>query len=271
MSRTNGIATICVVNYKTLDLTRLCLRSIRKYTRGPYEMVVVDNNSQDESLEYLKSLPWIRLMERKDPTNDSSGGYAHAAALDWALQECRTEFFVSLHSDTVVHRERWLDLLLEPFRDEPKMACVGGGKVELEETWRVWLKKATDYKTFFRKLFRVPDPLGRYRYYNRTVCCAYRTEILKKENLSFLMDRDKGLTVGQKLYFELEDRGYKTVRIPDRVLKQYVFHLAHATQVVNQKQYNLQRRTIKKIQKRIKAIMESELIRSILSEDSLDC
>lgn len=85
------------------------------------------------------------------------------------------------------------------------------------------------------------------------------------------MDRDKGLTVGQKLYFELEDRGYKTVRIPDRVLKQYVFHLAHATQVVNQKQYNLQRRTIKKIQKRIKAIMESELIRSILSEDSLDC
>jgi len=116
MSRTNGIATICVVNYKTLDLTRLCLRSIRKYTRGPYEMVVVDNNSQDASLEYLKSLKWIRLMERKDPTNDSSGGYAHAAALDWALQECRTEFFVSLHSDTVVHREGWLDLLLETKR-----------------------------------------------------------------------------------------------------------------------------------------------------------
>lgn len=270
MSQPNGIATICVVNYRTLDLTRLCLRSIRKYTRGPYEMVVVDNHSQDASLEYLKSLKWIRLIERKDPANDSSGGYAHGAALDLALQECRTEFFVSLHSDTVVHREGWLEMLLEPFREEPRMACVGGGKAELEETWRVWLKKATDYKTFFRKLFRVPDPLGRYRYYNRTVCSAYRTEILKKENLTFLMDREKGMTVGQKLYFELEDRGYKTVRIPDWRLKQYVYHLAHATQVLNAQQYHLQKRTIQKIQKRIHEILRSEPVCAILSENSLD-
>jgi hypothetical protein len=39
-------ATICVVNYKTLDLTRLCLRSIRKYTSRPYEMMVADNHSR---------------------------------------------------------------------------------------------------------------------------------------------------------------------------------------------------------------------------------
>lgn len=66
-AKPNGAVTICVVHYRTPELIRLCLRSIRKYTPKPYEMVVVGNDSQDESLEYLRSLGWIRLIERKEP------------------------------------------------------------------------------------------------------------------------------------------------------------------------------------------------------------
>ena len=44
-------ATICIVNYKTPDFTRLCLRSIRGFTKYPYEVIVVDNDSQDDSLD----------------------------------------------------------------------------------------------------------------------------------------------------------------------------------------------------------------------------
>jgi GT2 family glycosyltransferase len=53
-----GKATICVVNYKTLDFTKLCLRSIRKFTKHPYEVIIVDNDSQDSSLEYLIPHPF---------------------------------------------------------------------------------------------------------------------------------------------------------------------------------------------------------------------
>lgn len=49
-----GKAAICIVNYKTLDFTRLCLRSIRKFTTYPYEVIVVDNDSRDESLKYIR-------------------------------------------------------------------------------------------------------------------------------------------------------------------------------------------------------------------------
>ena len=94
-------ATICIVNYKTLDFIRLSLRSIRKFTGHPYQVIVVDNNSQDESLEYLKGLRWIRLIER-DTTGDNGGGYSHGAALQKGLENCDTEFFVSMHSDTFV-------------------------------------------------------------------------------------------------------------------------------------------------------------------------
>lgn len=264
------LTTLCVVNYKTLDLTRLCLRSIRKYTHQPYEVIVVDNDSQDASTEYLRSLKWIRLIERKDKTNDSSGGYAHAAALDMALEQTQTEFFAALHSDTFVHRDNWLGELLAFFGNDPKMACVGAGKVELTPCWEVWLKKLSDFKSLQRMILRTPDPLGIHRYYNRTVCSIYRTEILKRENLSFLLDREKGLTVGKKLYFELVDRRYRTVELSDRFMKQYLYHLAHATQVVNQGEFRLKKRTIQKINRLIGKIMQSQEVREILEDDSLD-
>lgn len=262
--------TVCVVNYKTLDLTRLCLRSIRKYTKHPYKVLVIDNDSQDESTEYLKSLPWIQFVERKDKTNDSSGGHAHAAALDMGLELCDTAYFMAMHSDTFVHKPGWLGEMMRYFRENPKTACVGGGKCELTPSWSVWLKKLTDFKTFKRKLFCVPDPLGMHRYYNRTVCSIYQTEVLKKEDLSFLMDRDRGLTVGKKLYFEIEDRGYPTVELSDRVMKRYLWHLAHATQVVNAAEYNLRNRTLRKTRQRLDNMINSEQVRCIMADTSLD-
>ena len=49
--------TIIIPNYKTPELTRLCLRSIRKFTdRSKIKVLAVDNDSADESLEYLRRI-----------------------------------------------------------------------------------------------------------------------------------------------------------------------------------------------------------------------
>ena len=267
---TKGKATICIVNYKTLDFTRLCLRSIRKFTSYPYEVLVVDNDSQDESLEYLKSLDWIRLIQRHAAAGESIGGYAHGAGLDLGFENCNTEFFVSMHSDTFVRRENWLAELVGFFNNDENSACVGSGKIELTEKWRTLLKKATDLRTFRRKILREPDPLGKFRYYNRTICCLYRTDVLRRERLSFLMGTDVGLTSGKKLYFELVDRGYKTVELPDETMSRYVLHLAHATQVINPREFSLRKKTIRKCNRLVNKLMSSELIQDILADDSLD-
>jgi len=261
-----GKATICVVNYKTLDLTRLCLRSIRKFTKYPYEVIVVDNDSQDDSLEYLKCLSWIRLIERKD-RNYPSGGHAHAAGLDLGLANCHTEFFVSMHSDTFVQKENWLSKLISYFGNDENIACVGSGKIELTPTWRRLLKNVTDYRTFKRKLLGRPDPTGKFRYYNRTICCIYRTDILRRENLSFLMERDTG---GKKLYFEVVDRGYKTVELAPSTMSRYIIHLAHATQAANPQEFTLRKRTIKKYNRITDKVMSRALVQNILMDESLD-
>ena len=147
---------------------------------------------------------------------------------------------------------------------------VGTGKIELTPKWRDFLKKATDFRTFKRKLLKTPDPLGKHRYYNRTICCIYRTDVLRKEKLSFLTDREKGLTAGKKLYFELVDRGYKTAELSPSVVGKYIVHLAHATQVVNPQEFTLREKTTKKCNRLIDRIMNSQITRDILSDNSLD-
>ena len=269
-SLVQGKATVCVVNYKTLDFTRLCLRSIRRFTKYPYDMIVVDNDSQDESLEYLKGLDWIQLIERRAKADEPGGGYAHSVGLDLGLENCKTEFFVSMHSDTFVRKDNWLTDLISCFDSDKNTACVGSGKIELVPKWRILLKKATDLRTFRRRITREPDPVGKFRYYNRTICCLYRTDVLRAERLSFLMDRDKGLTGGKKLYFELVDRGYGTVELPASTMGQFVYHLAHATQVVNPQEFALRKRTIRKCHRLVDEVMSSATVQSILADDSLD-
>ncbi len=103
--------SIVVVNCKTLKQTRLCLRSIRKYTHYPCETIVVDNDSRDESVEYLRGLSWIRLLENsvQKPT--------HRNALDLAIQASNKDLIAAIHSDTFVCSHTWLETLLSHIDD----------------------------------------------------------------------------------------------------------------------------------------------------------
>ena len=48
--------SIIILTYNHLDLTKDCIESIRKYTeQDTYEIIIVDNHSQDETPEWLKT------------------------------------------------------------------------------------------------------------------------------------------------------------------------------------------------------------------------
>lgn len=265
-----GKATICIPNYKTLDFIRLCLRSIRKFTRYPVDVIVVDNDSQDESLDYLKSLDWIRLIEQKNTNGKLIGSVAEGSALDIGLKNCNTEFYIVAHSDTFVRRANWLHDLIGYFGDSDQMACVGAGKIALRSKWEILLKKTTDLAFVKRKLFVKSDPHKRFWHHNRTICCLYRTDVLKREQLSFMPDLPKKLTAGQSLYLQLLERGYKTTVLDPDVMRRYVIHLAHATQLIHPEQFHLKQRTVKRGNKVINEVMSSDVIKNILADSSLD-
>ena len=108
------IVTALIPNYKTLKVTKLCLRLLRKYTDPKkISIIVIDNDSQDESLKYLKSLKYITLIERKKKQDDTPS-LSHARALDLALEKVTTPYVLSMHTDTFVkHPDPFLSSVWE--------------------------------------------------------------------------------------------------------------------------------------------------------------
>ena len=265
MPLTAGKVTICIVNYKTEELTRLCLRSIRRFTKDyPYEVIVIDNDSGDASLEYLRSLSWIKLIERPGQLV-KSGSWAHGTALDIGLDNTNTEFFMAMHSDTFVHKAGWLSEIANLATGKPDVACVGGGKLDLTPRWQLLLKQATDVNLWIKKL----SSKKRLDFYIRTICALYRTEILRNENLRFAMNVDNGVTCGKQLYYELIDCGYKTIALQPYKMAEYIHHLAHATMVLNP-EFTVRKRTEKKCRRELIRILNAPLAREILNDSSLD-
>lgn len=64
--------SLVLVNYKTPDITRMCLELLREHVQAQRIPVwVVDNDSADASLDYLRSLDWINLIERPSPGKEA--------------------------------------------------------------------------------------------------------------------------------------------------------------------------------------------------------
>ena len=89
--------SIIIVNYKTKDLTINAITSVIEKTKGiSYEIFVVDNNSQDGSIEEIeKSFPDINII--KNPVNSGFG-----AANNLAIKQSHGKYILCLNPDTLL-------------------------------------------------------------------------------------------------------------------------------------------------------------------------
>ena len=111
-------ASIVIPVYGAFAHTLACLRAIAAHPpRVPFEVVVVDDASPDDSLDQLRAIDGIRVHVR--PVN---GGFI-AACNDGAAR-ARGEFLVFLNNDTVP-QPGWLDALLATFDTHPDAGLVG--------------------------------------------------------------------------------------------------------------------------------------------------
>jgi glycosyltransferase involved in cell wall biosynthesis len=109
--------SILLVNHKTLEFTRNCLDTIRECSGdSSYELIVVDNDSNDDSLAYLRDHKEIRLIERRSGLH--YGPADHGEALDIGLLYARGEYIVVVDSDVIILRQGWLTVLGEILRKE---------------------------------------------------------------------------------------------------------------------------------------------------------
>ena len=251
--------TIIIPNYKTPELTKLCLRSLRKHTDlNKARIVVVDNDSADASLEYLRSLPWITLVERK--TGAESGPEMHARALDEALKLADTPFFLVMHTDTIVVSDAWLDYLLGAFAGSPNLAGVGSWKLEKSSKLKYYGQRLEDLmRRIFLRCRHAPEER-----YLRSHCAMYRTDPVRRFTRGFF----DGETAGRSLHRMLVSSGYEMRFLESFELGAYIRHLNHATMILNP---SGEGRTSKASSRRkLAGKMEDACFAAILADDTLD-
>lgn len=109
----NPLLSIIIVSYNTADITLDCLKSIQKdkgltfdlnnidnSDKIPSEIIVIDNNSTDDSVKALKNLITNKLFTIQLITNSNNAGFAQAN--NQGIKIARGNYLLLLNSDTLV-------------------------------------------------------------------------------------------------------------------------------------------------------------------------
>jgi GT2 family glycosyltransferase len=116
--------SVVVVNWNGKDLLEECLASLEQQTHGPTEIIVVDNNSTDDSIPWLEEAhPRVRIVELTENRGFTGGCNAGIAAAAGS--------FIALLNTDAVADPRWIESLLAVVRGRPDVGMVASKMVLL--------------------------------------------------------------------------------------------------------------------------------------------
>ncbi len=111
--------SIVVVNYNGAKYIEACLSSLLKQQYTDYEIIVVDNGSEDGSADYVeRHFPGVRLIRAGQNLGFGVGNNLGALS-------ATGEFLAFLNMDTVVEPD-WLEPLVQTLEENPEVGLVTG-------------------------------------------------------------------------------------------------------------------------------------------------
>jgi GT2 family glycosyltransferase/glycosyltransferase involved in cell wall biosynthesis len=109
--------TIIIITYNQWEYTKKCVDSIKKFTKIPYKILIVDNGSTDETKEYLKKLKDVDVILNKE-----NKGFP--IACNQAISKTSDDYVLILNNDVVV-TQGWLERLVEIAELNPSVGLIG--------------------------------------------------------------------------------------------------------------------------------------------------
>jgi GT2 family glycosyltransferase len=99
------LASFIVVNWNGQHLLEECIDSILNQNCQLFEIIVVDNASSDQSVQFVRTrYPKVKIIALKENTGFTGGNIA-------GLREAVGDFIVLLNNDAVI-AEKWLEVML---------------------------------------------------------------------------------------------------------------------------------------------------------------
>lgn len=228
----NASISIALVNYKTVEATSICLDLIQRvFDVKQVPVWVVDNQSNDESTHYLRSLDWIHFIERV-PNGVENGFMAHGRALDLILDKVTTKYLLLMHTDTFIYDITIIEKMLQKISSNQQVAAVGC----LEQVYRspfelAWRVPVRAVKYYFRKLkltlgLKTREPRLFYEIYFKSFCALWNVDIIRRHNMSFAMVER---IPGYEMQDQLRQLGYSFEAISPREMFRYLDHIEAGT------------------------------------------
>jgi GT2 family glycosyltransferase len=111
---------VVMLTWNALAVTKECLQALQGTTDHPaWRLIVVDNGSTDGTVEWLRGVPDVHLVE-----NGQNLGFS--AGCNVGLAACQAgEDVVLMNNDTVVLEPGWLAALQDAAYDDPRNGVVG--------------------------------------------------------------------------------------------------------------------------------------------------
>jgi GT2 family glycosyltransferase len=217
-------ASLIFLNWNGRDYLSQCLPSAFALDyEGEYEVMVVDNGSSDDSVEFVRrQFPQVRVIE-----NGRNLGYA--GGMNVGLRAARGDVGIILNNDVIL-RPDWLAELLAPMAADPRIG-IAGCKIFYPDGKTLQHAGGTIYPPRM-----VPDHFG-YREvdegkydelrdvnYVTSAAMALRLDML--EQIGYLDDGFFPIYYDDvEICFRARDAGYRVVYVPRATM----IHLESAT------------------------------------------
>lgn len=182
--------SIITLTYNKLNFTKKYIESLYKYTKN-FELIIVDNGSTDGTIEYLKTVPNIKLILNKENLGYSKGN-------NQGIEVATGEFIGFLNNDILLY-PNWFKEIENIFAKESLAGFVSPRQINphFENT------NENSYIKYFQNKFKY-----KLEYEKNFDACEFACVITKREVLNKIGVFDENYTPA---FFEDNDFKYRAI------------------------------------------------------------
>ncbi|MFD5021818.1 glycosyltransferase family 2 protein [Paenibacillus sp. NPDC058367] len=113
----NRLVSIIIVNYNGAEFIEECIESVMHQTYKEWEIVMLDNNSKDDSVQLIKKYPFVKLIESKENLGFAKGN-------NEAIKCANGEYIALLNNDARADSD-WLGNLVTVLEENQDLGSCG--------------------------------------------------------------------------------------------------------------------------------------------------
>jgi GT2 family glycosyltransferase len=214
------LVSIVIVSYNNKSLIQGCIESIFLKTAYPkYELIIIDNNSDDETKDYLKEIQNLH-SKIKVIFNETNEGFAKAN--NKGIKLSKGKYIILLNNDTIVTKG-WISWLIKYLERDKNLKLVGPVTNSIGNEAKI----NVDYTD----INQLDEFVNKYTFDNLNIinteisvlamfCIAFEKDLINE--IGYLDEKFiYGMFEDDDFSFRIKNNGYKIACVEDAFIHHY--------------------------------------------------